>query len=518
MESLSPFNMLDTYRYAAGRCAVTFSTFQLSGEDVCSFLQNQSTLDYKSLPQKNFNLISFLDPQGRLEFYGWVLKGSTECRLLVPPVLKTQSLARLERFLISEDVTIEDLGDQTWTFVLGPQVDRYIEESSFSGTLWEEPSFVDQMPHSDVPLVSAEDAKRWSELNGWPDFGGLHFKSELINNNRLFDLSVSPNKGCYPGQETVSKIATRRGAAYSPVLLESSTSLPLGSISNFDKKIGEIVTSHGLKNSFFACAHILRDFRVEGMKLQFSIEGHEYSAVVRYYPLLSGSVDEKALELFYEAMEKFKHDQLKEAETDLRKALELNPLYADAYESLGVMLGRQERFKEAIELMDQLTKVDPASVLAHTNKSLYLMRLGKIEEAEIEKSHATIKSFQKFGEESKNKELAEQQQKQQQAEWQRREQMFRDVLEIDEEDTLANYGLGSIAVERMQWQTAIDHLEKVLKADDQYSVAYLDLGKAYKGFGNKEKARSVWQKGVSVAAKKGDLMPANQMQSELSQF
>jgi len=188
---------------------------------------------------------------------------------------------------------------------------------------------------------------------------------------------------------------------------------------------------------------------------------------------------------------------------------------ADAYESLGVMLGRQERFHEAIDLMDHLTKVDPSSVLAHTNKSLYLMRLGKIEEAEQEKSLATVKSFQKFGDEAKLKQKIADEKEKQYQEWVKRESMYRQVLEIDEEDTLANFGLGSIEVERQNWDAAIKHLQKVIQADVNYSVAYLALGKAFKGSGQKEKAESIWREGIIVAAKKGDLMPANQMQFEL---
>ena len=94
--------------------------------------------------------------------------------------------------------------------------------------------------------------------------------------------------------------------------------------------------------------------------------------------------------------------------------------------------------------------------------------------------------------------------------------MFKQVLEIDLEDTLANYGMGSIEVERKNWKEAQDYLEKVIQVDSLYSVAYLALGKAYQGLGLKDQARQTWQKGIEIAARKGDLMPANQMQLELS--
>lgn len=62
---------------------------------------------------------------------------------------------------------------------------------------------------------------------------------------------------------------------------------------------------------------------------------------------------------------------------------------------------------------------------------------------------------------------------------------------------------------------SIEHLKKVLTSDPKYSVAYLAMGKALKALGRKEEARKIWSDGIKIAASKGDLMPANQMQTEL---
>lgn len=507
--------MLEDYRYGAGKFPVNFTVFQLTGSDVVSFLQNQSTYNFQQLKEHEFHLMSFLDPQGRIEFYCWALKKKSEVFLLTPILLKDQAQIRLEKFLISEDVEIKNLGEQEWTFTIGPKSIKHAGLTSFKGTLFEENALLDQNPNYSVPLVKTNEIELWRALNGWPDFSGSDLVAEIINNLRLYDLSVSQNKGCYPGQETVSKIATRRGAAYSPVLLQTSEAQTPGPIYIFEKKIGAIESCHQWLDSFYLCANLLRDFRVAGMKINFTKDGHEVESMVKYYPLLPGNDLDKAQELYYAALEAFKADDFMTAETNLKIAIDLDPLFADAYESLGVILGRLNRFPEAIELMDQLSKVDPTSVLAHTNKSLFLMRLGKIEEAEEQKSLATVKSFQKFGDEAKLKELVLKEKQAQESEWAKRENMFRQVLEIDDEDTLANFGIGSIEVEKKNWEKAIPYLEKVIKADTNYSVAYLALGKAYKGIGQKEKAEKVWREGISIAAKKGDLMPANQMQSEI---
>lgn len=506
--------MLETYRYYSSKFSESFHIYELTGDDVSDFLQNQSTFNFTKLTNQKFHLTSFLDPQGRVEFYAWVLKEKDRVRLLTPRELSSVALIRLEKFLISEDVTINDLGLQDWTIVLGPKSRSYVDDKAFEGIMFEETAFLTQSK-SLASDLKTEEKELWRGLNGWPTLDGHQFVPEIINNLRLYDLSVSANKGCYPGQETVSKIATRRGAAYSPVLLKVDKRESPGPLYKFDKKIGEIENSYQWGKDVYLSAKLLRDFRVEGMKISFTKNEQESEGIVCYYPLLSGSASDKALELYYQGTDAFREDDLKLAEAKIRQAIEIDPTLADAYESLGVMLGRVERFQEAIDLMDKLTEIDPSSVLAHTNKSLYLMRLGKIEEAEEQKSLATIKSFQRFGDEAKLKEKIQQEKKHQEDEWAKREDMFRQVLEIDEEDTLANFGLGSIAVEKNLWTIAIDHLEKVIKADANYSVAYLSLGKAYKGSGDKEKAQAVWKEGIAIAAKKGDLMPANQMQSEL---
>lgn len=500
--------MLNEYRFNVGQIEVSFSEIKFTGSDVKDFLQTQSTYDIEKILPDTFQIISFLDPQGRLESFGWLVLKDSQYSYLVPTSLKDKAIARLNKFLISEDVEVIDQGDKTFYFEIGPH-----SKGDVSGTLFDEKAFLNTKA-SQAPKLKDEEIELWRALTGWPKFDGTDFKNELFNNLRLFDLSLVMNKGCYPGQETVSKIATRRGAAYSPVLIETTSPGKAGDAISFDKKIGAITGSYLWNDRYYLTADLLRDFRVEGMKINFN----GTDGIVRYYPLIKGDADSKAHELYDLAMENFKDDKLDLAEMNFKKAIEIKPDFADAYESLGVMFGRLDRFDEAIALMQKLSEVNPKSVLAHTNMSLFLMKQGKIQEAEEQKSQATIKSFQSFGDEAKKKEAEKLHKEKLQSEWAQRESMFKQVLEIDPDDTLANYGLGSIAVEKQEWDRARSHLERVLKQDPKYSVAYLALGKALKGLGLKEEAKSIWNEGIKISAAKGDLMPANQMQQELNLF
>ncbi len=510
--------MLNQFRFDSGQFDVVLDELIFTGTDVRPFFQNQSTFDMELLTPGLFHLASFLDPQGRLECFGWLANQNGQIRYLIPQSLTERTLARLNRFLISEDVEISAPVSKEFWFSLGPTAIEKVEGEYLTGVLFDEVAYLQTTKNPSLPVIPKDEVDLWRALSGWPKFDGSDFSNEILNNLRLFDLSLIQNKGCYPGQETVSKIATRRGAAYGPVLIELKNDAPAGEIINFEKKIGK---SHGCyfwNDKYYLVADLLRDFRVEKLKIYFSINGQSHEGIVKYYPLLSGNPEEKALELFYEGTDHFKEGDLGLAEEKLKKAIKINPRFADAYESLGVMLGRLNRFEEAIELMQELSRVNPKSVLAHTNMSLFLMRLGKIEEAEEQKSLATVKSFQSFGDEAKAKENEALINQKKQSEWLQRESMFKQVLEIDPEDTLANYGLGSIAVEKEDWQVAKDHLNKVIEQDPKYSVAYLALGKAYKGLGSTLEARKVWNEGIKIAASKGDLMPANQMQSELERL
>lgn len=504
--------MLDHPRFCGGHFSVNFSSFKIHGPDAESFLSVQSTYDVKQMPVDSFHLASFLDPQGRIQCYGWLIRKTGEYVYLVPPKISERALERLNRFLVAEDVEIETLPESKWTFSFG----RSIE--GFAGKLFDEDVILCESASLKEDDISLEMIDSWRILTGYPSFEGHDFKEEIINQTLLYDLSVSQKKGCYPGQETVSKIATHRGAAFSPVLIKTKKNVPSGPLTYQGKKIGETGESVQWDNVYFSPAKILRDFRIDQGSIHADLSGEEIQGTIHYYPYLKGGHEVKSTELFYAGAEAFRVDDLKTAERLFRSSIEFNPKNSDSYEALGVMLGRLERFQEAIDLMDQLEKSDPDSVMAHTNKSLYLMKLGKIEEAENEKSKATLKSFAKFGKEASEKRAKEEQEKQQQKEWEERESLFLQVLEIDPEDTLANYGVGSIAVEKKNWEKAREHLERVLAADEKYSVAYLALGKAYMGLGDKAKAKEIFQKGIKVAAAKGDLMPANQMQAELGQL
>lgn len=78
---------------------------------------------------------------------------------------------------------------------------------------------------------------------------------------------------------------------------------------------------------------------------------------------------------------------------ELEKILADAPDFLDVYEGLAVVYGRLGRTDEAIDLMKRLVEKDPESMMAHVNLSVFYMKKGMKDEAEVEKAKATVLQF-----------------------------------------------------------------------------------------------------------------------------
>jgi tetratricopeptide (TPR) repeat protein len=225
-----------------------------------------------------------------------------------------------------------------------------------------------------------------------------------------------------------------------------------------------------------------------------------------------------ASEIHLRAVEAFSNDREDEALALLERAVAVCPDHADSFESLGVILGRLQRYDEAISVMHRLLDVDPASVMAHSNLSLYYNQLGRIEDAERE---AAAAAHAKMDHDRAARSHTEEKAREARAtaeELERRADMFRQVLAIDPDDALGNFGLGELLVGQGRFEEAARHLERAIATDPGYSAAFLALGKAQTGLGEGEAAIRTYRNGIEVAAGKGDLSTANTMQERLAEL
>ncbi|MBY0517750.1 MAG: hypothetical protein K2P81_12645 [Bacteriovoracaceae bacterium] len=487
---------MSPFRITPAQSKIEFSHFLASGSDACEFIQGQSTQKLT----ESWSIHSFLDRSGKIECYFIAWKNNQDVTILLNEKLKENLKLRFEKFVISEDVTLNELTGSDWWIASGGHDDL----EGHIGNLGGQKAWLSQTAQIDVPHRAAAELESYLSWQGLPSLSASQDVGVIINQTRLFDSAVDLKKGCFPGQEVVAKIYHNRGAAWYPVLLEKISSAEQADVIEIDGQI--IAKLKKNQDEQFIQAEILRDFRVEGIEISGRYR-------VKFYPRWSTSKSEIAKELYHRGVDLFAKGDEDEALKLWKNSIQFDPAFFDSYEAIGVLLGRQNKYPEAEGWMRKLLEVDPTSVMAHTNLSLFLMKMDRIQEAEDHKSKATVAQFAVFGKKSQTEKEMKEKQRREIEKQNEREAMFLQVLEIDSEDSLANFGLGSLCIERGEFSKAKDYLENVIRCDPNYAVAYLALGKAFVGLGFKDQAKEIWSRGVKIAAKKGELMPANEMQS-----
>ncbi len=481
----------------------------VTGKDRESFFQGQTTNDILSMPYNTFNLNSRVDRTGKVQFFFINIKTENELFLLFPSDISEVAIAEFDKYIIMDEVTLAKDDRKLFFTISG------VSEASdnMTGLLFGVPASISFTENqSSIKQLTKQEELELKIESGWPTWNEDVQSGDLINNTRLNDLAVSYTKGCFLGQETVAKVQNGRGASFYPSFLESDRveELELGPFQINGRKGGEVICKSGR----IAMVKLFREFRIENRSFDVIQNEKSLNLTFKNYPT-SQSLEDFSHELYLYAVSCFQNEKVDIAISALQAVIQLTPAFSDAYESLGVIYGRQEKFELGIELMDKLLATDETSVMAHTNKSLYLMRLGKIEEAEEEKGLATVKSFAQFGKDAKEKKIKEEQEKEKENQINQREAMFKQVLEIDKDDTIANFGMADVYFYRKEYEKAKEHLMNVVTVDEKYSTAYTLLGKTLEILGEIEEAKKIYEKGIEVASAKGELMPANEMQARL---
>lgn len=499
-----------------------WSVLEVKGSDGLDFLNRQTTNSLEEVSQKRAILTTKLNRGGQVVAFFYVFFTQGKLYLLVPQIGVDETIADLSKFIIMDDVSLERPLDEPACLYTGLVAQEFKQDGVAIDFYGDEGVLVLAPKSPPGVLLAYEEIELLRVLNGYPKWEEVVSRKKLINDTRLNEVAVNYKKGCFLGQETAAKIQNNRGAAYFPVLVELEAPLNSGidkTVLIEGQKRGEILESFVFEKKNYITVSLHREYRVEKTKIPMEIAGANYQGVVQYFPYFKArSTKEKSRELFESGAEAFQRELNDEAIALLETALKFDPENTEAYESLGVIHGRLGAFEKAIDLMNELERIDPLSVMAHTNKSLYFMKLGKIEEAEAEKSQATLKSFEMYGKIAEDKNQKEVQKKQKENELLGRMKMFQQVLEIDAKDEIANYGMADVSFYWGKFEEAVQYLEIVLAENPKYSNAYTLLGKCYEALGEKSKARETYSTGVNIAKARGDLMPANEMQSRLLQL
>ncbi len=559
------------YRHAREGCVwfplEDWCLVEATGADIFSFLQTQTTNDVLNLETGSGIANALVDRKARLLSHFSIHKTSdTSALILIETHQRDSMLQHLEEFHFREDIAWNTAVPYEFLVALqGPKSPVVLETLTGSGVslhrphdtfqikvagvdvqvIWKnltgEQGYVLAGPQADQERLrhALETAGEESGLvaigpetrevlrieAGLPVYGKDMDKTQILPETGLEHSAVSYHKGCYIGQEVIARIKTYGSPAFAlmGILLDEETPPPMdATIKLNNKKIGTVKSStyspYLEKN--IALAYIQKDFRSPGQTYQVTLNDRPYTLTTALLPFYQTEGNTKRAEVLHaEALALYKNESdLDRPISLLREAIALDPRFAPGYEALGVMLSRQNKLDEAISLMKRLAEIDPQEIMAHTNLSIYYMQQGRIEEAEQEKAEATAIQFEKMVEENQAKKAREKSAQQDQEERERQMAMFKEVLEIDPVDQVANFGLGTLYLDTGRYEEALTPLRTVVEHYPDLSAAYLALGKTLEHLSQKEEAADIYKKGIEAASKKGDLMPLRDMQNRLNQI
>lgn len=535
----------------------------ITGPDAVAFLQARLTSDVAALAAGTGQLSARVDRQGRL--LAWFSLHRLPDRgqphplflLLLPRAEAAALHQELEASHIAENVILSDVSGECDGVVLqggalpacaadAPEYaavtcpgevaphGAWAVRRSFTGDaglllMWFREDDVDPdhvlrtLTGDAVAFDDGDDARRawrWLLLEaGRPVVGrDLPPAKRILSQTGLEQEAVSWTKGCYLGQEVLARVKAYGAPP------ESLRALVFPGQGPFEAPPpgSPLTTADGtrvgtwagagfsvVRDAPLALAFLKKDHAAPGGRLDLAWEGGAAAADVVLPPVYrAGSPAERAAHLYEQAVELFRAGDDPAAVTRLEQALDLVPDHADALETLGVILGRLERYAEAVAVFQRLEAAAPTEPMVHANLSLMFMKLGDIEEAERQKALGTMKRFGVSGDAA----AAAEQRAAREAEAQRRLDMFREVLDLDPEDPLALSGAGDALTDLGRAEEAEPLLARAAAAQPEQTAPYLKHGKALEALGRPDEAAAVYRAGIAVASRRGDLQPLREME------
>lgn len=524
---------------------------EVRGVDAGRFLHAQLTNEVSGLEIGQGNLNARVSRTGHLEFVFSVHRVTEHVFFLLGEAEHAPALmASLDAFLFADKVEMSLLSC-TWVHLQGgdsaallPQLDAEYSVSVIEGGWAVQRSLTGD---SGALLFGEIDSKNW--LGKAKDAGfevvtsdaysaGLEVlrmeaglvrvgadlgeRKHLLPETGLEHHAVSYSKGCYLGQEVIARVRT-----YGSVPRALRALLVAAPLSNLPSSGSDILDENGKKLGVWSSrcvspeaggglvyAFLSRGSRTPGSQLSIQATSGVVAATVGLLPLYRAKNTAERIALLYDRAVRVYADGAVDASlAHLGEILRLDPGYGDAYELIGVMLGKSGRFHEAIDFFRRLEEVAPDEPMVNTNLSVFYMKIGDKQTAEDQSGIATQKKFRLTQWKDKSvQEIAEAQANTERKGAERKLLMFGRVLEIDAEDPVALFGSGTSHATLGEWEKAAVFFGKAVLVNAQNSAAHLGLGKAYEALGQTEEALAAYKAGMEIASRRGDLMPLREME------
>ena len=545
--------------------AATLGVVLAEGPDAGRFLHSQLTQDVLGLTPGGGRFAARVSRTGHVEHLLSVHRDAHDPNrfyLVTEATDAARLLADLDGALFSDDLVLRAHPVQRWVLAVGPRVPAALD-AAVGATRWSDANDGDNAPLPGQglairraaggdpgvclldPSEAIVDALRDAlEVRGGAFLDAETFaaalealrveagvarlgpetagKRRLLPETGMETSTVSYSKGCYLGQEVIARVRTYGSVPHllRALLTETDASFlpPVGAPLTLDDGavIGAIASRAQVPSraGWVALAYLDRAHRTPGATWRLQGPAGVWTATVAALPLHAAADTAARVAQRYDgAIRKFASGDVEGALRDLEEVLVLDPSFADAYEVLGVILGKAGRTHEAIDLFRRLEEVAPDEPLVHTNLSVYYMQLGDKETAEAEAGKATLKQMARASGRSGRVDTDVEAGKRKDAA--RKRTMFEKVLSFDPDDGIANFGLGQALLILGEVDAAVASLERAVEVEPNNSAAHAALGRALERAERTHDAVSAYQRGLQVASRRGDLMPLREMEHRL---
>jgi folate-binding protein YgfZ len=271
---------------------------QVAGSDRVRFLNGQITADARRATTSNALEACLLDPKGRMTAHVFLFAPPDSFLLDADRALKKALQPRLERYIIADDVVVEDVSDQLSIF-------HYIGETapSFPTAKWIVSARRLSQAGWDIWVDTSDHEKALEELSrafsfydsdrveafrieqGIPRWGH-ELTNEVIPVEANLERSIDYEKGCYLGQEVISrmKMSGQRNKQLSGLVSIGNSPLTIGvRLFSKDKDAGWItsVSRSAEGDKEIALGFVKRGFNSVGTSLNVGEPGNDESASAR---------------------------------------------------------------------------------------------------------------------------------------------------------------------------------------------------------------------------------------------
>jgi folate-binding protein YgfZ len=274
---------------------------RVAGQDRTRFLNGQVTNDVRRATSAKAIVACVLNAKGKMDAH-IVLSAESDCFLIdAAPELRETLLPRIERYIIADDVQLEDATERFSIFHVLGRVPAGLGDNCkiLSANRFREPGsdiWVDAARRDEVfgrlsaalPLCNGDDVEVFRIERGIPRWGRELTQEIIPPEANLEESCIDYEKGCYIGQEVISRMkmsGQKNKRLCGLVSLHNMTLAPgmrLFSTGPEEKEVGWVTSAAPSKRleKKIALAYVKRGFNSVGSNLNARLPSESIGAGV----------------------------------------------------------------------------------------------------------------------------------------------------------------------------------------------------------------------------------------------